>query len=394
MSQAVKAQQRGKLFHFRYVVLMIVSFFISGSFYLINTSLSRYAISLGASLSLSGVIVGCFSITSLVVRPFSGMFANRMKKKTLLQIACVLMIVSSLAYTMFRDPRALIFVRILHGVGFSLNGTVSLVLVGSVVPEEKLGQGVAYFGLAQMLASAVMPTAGAYMAEKLGGVSVFYGAAVIVVVGLVCLTLLKLDEPEIVKPKEKRFSFGELICVRLLPLGILGGLFSMFNGINSAFMLGIGSERGIGDIALYFTVNTAAIIFIRLLLSRSADRGSIYRVIIPATAAAVIASLLIGAAGSLIVILIAAIFQAGGQGMAQPSVQAECIKRVEPERRGTASSTYFMCSDIGQGLGAMVGGKISEAFGFATMYYGIAGIFLICAVVSTAAAVRERKAAA
>ena len=127
MSQAVKAQQGGKLFHVRYVVLMIVSFFISGSFYLINTSLSRYAISLGASLSLSGVIVGCFSITSLVVRPFSGMFANRMKKKMLLQIACVLMIVSSLAYTMFRDPRALIFVRILHGVGFSLNGTVSLV---------------------------------------------------------------------------------------------------------------------------------------------------------------------------------------------------------------------------------------------------------------------------
>lgn len=380
------------LWSYRYVVLMVVSFFISGSFYIINTSLSEYAISLGASLSLSGVIVGCFSITALVVRPFSGFFANRVRKKLLLQIACVLMIVSSLAYTLFRDPSALIYVRILHGIGFSLNSTVSLVLVGAVVPDSKIGQGVAYFGLAQMLSSAVMPTLGAYLSEHLGRIAVFYSAALVVAVGLVFLSTLRIEEPPLPKASRFHFSLGEFVCVRLLPLGVLGGMFSLFNGINSTFMLGIGAERGIGDIALYFTVNTAAIIVIRLVLGKAADKGSVYRVIIPATVSAVIAAVMIGMAGSLAVILIAAVFQAGGQGMAQPSIQAECIKRVEPERRGTASSTYYMCADIGQGFGAMIGGRISESFGYGAMYYGLAAIFVLCTLGSALAAAKTRKA--
>lgn len=393
MEEKAKTPSRGDgLWTYRYVVLMVVSFFISGSFYIINTSLSEYAISLGASLSLSGVIVGCFSITALVVRPFSGFFANRMRKKLLLQIACVLMIVSSLAYPLFRDPSALIYVRILHGIGFSLNSTVSLVLVGAVVPDSKIGQGVAYFGLAQMLSSAVMPTLGAYLSEHLGRTAVFYSAALVVAVGLVFLSTLRIEEPPLPKADRFRFSLGEFICVRLLPLGILGGMFSLFNGINSAFMLGIGAERGIGNIALYFTVNTAAIILIRLILGKVADKGSVYRVIIPAIVSAVIAAVMIGMAGSLAVILIAAVFQAGGQGMAQPSIQAECIKRVEPERRGTASSTYYMCADIGQGFGAMIGGRISESFGFGAMYNGLAAIFVLCALVSTLAAAKTRKA--
>lgn len=384
---------KDKLFNYRYITLMVVSFFISGSFYIINTSLSEYAKSLGATLALAGTIVGCFSITALVVRPFSGLLANRMKKKLLLQISCLIMIVSSFGYTVFRNPASLIFVRILHGVGFSFNGTVSLVLVGSVVPEKRIGQGVAYFGLAQMLASAVMPTIGAYAGERYGDRIVFYIAAGIVIVGLICLTLLDLPEPAVTGKGSKKFSFKELICLPLLPLSIVGGLFSAFNGINSTFMRSIGSDRAIANIALYFTVNTIAIIAIRLILGRSADKGSIYRVVIPAALAASLAAVLIGGAASLWVILIAAVVQAGGQGMAQPSIQAECMKRVPAENRGTASSTYYMCSDIGQGLGAMMGGKVADAFGYGTMYNSVALIFLIVAASCGVAALKGRRKA-
>lgn len=133
-------KQGGTIFTLPFIMLMVVSFFISGSFYLVNTSLSSYAVSIGASLTLAGVIVGCFSISSLVVRPISGVLVNRMKKKKVLLIACFLMLVSSLAYVLVARPQLLILVRIVHGVGFALNSTVSLVLVSYIVSEDKLGQ--------------------------------------------------------------------------------------------------------------------------------------------------------------------------------------------------------------------------------------------------------------
>lgn len=387
--------KKGKdtIFTLPFVMLMVVSFFISGSFYLVNTSLSSYAVSLGASLTLAGVIVGCFSITSLVVRPFSGVLVNRMAKKKVLLIACGFMFVASLAYVLVDKPELLIAVRILHGIGFALNGTVSLVLVSYTVPEEKMSQSIAYFGLAQMLASAIMPSIGAWVAGQWGGRMVFYVTAGIVVVGSILLCCLNIQEPEVQVKKSGRVTFGELICVSLLPLAVLGGFFSMFNGINSSFMLQIGADRGISNIALYFTVNTAAIITIRLLLTKWADRNSIYHVLIPSCVSAVLAAVFIGIAGSLAVIVLAAVFQAAGQGMAQPGIQAECIRRMSQEKRGTASSTYFMCSDIGQGMGTMAAGAASDAFGYQTTYYGIALIFLCSAAVCGAAAMRVRKAA-
>ncbi len=386
----MEKKRGGTIFTLPFVMLMVVSFFISGSFYLVNTSLSSYAVSMGASLTMAGVIVGCFSITSLVVRPFSGVLVNRMAKKKVLLLACGFMFVASLAYVMVGRPELLIAVRVLHGIGFALNGTVSLVLVSYTVPEEKMSQSIAYFGLAQMLASAVMPSVGAWVAGRWGGQMVFYVTAGIVVLGSLILTCLPIEEPGVTEKKSKGVTFGELICVQLLPLAALGGLFSMFNGINSSFMLQIGAERGIANIAVYFTVNTAAIIAIRVLLTRWADRNSIYHVLIPASVSAVLAAVCIGGAASLAVIVVAAVFQAAGQGMAQPGIQAECIRRMTPERRGTASSTYFMCSDIGQGMGTMVAGAASDALGYGATYYGIAVIFFLGALACWAAAAREK----
>lgn len=382
------------LFNPQFIVLMVVSFFISGSFYLVNTSLSAYAVSLGASLTLAGVIVGCFSITSLVVRPFSGVVVNHFSKKGVMLAACGFMLVASLAYILVPTPELLIAVRILHGIGFALNSTVSLVLVSYTIPNEQLGQGVAYFGLAQMLASAVMPAVGAWLAERWGGTAVFLVTAAIVVVGTAALASLRISEPprEVSGPEKRlHISLGEILCLSLLPLSILGGLFSMFNGINSSFMLQVGDQRGISNISLYFTVNTVAIVSIRLLLGRVTDKRSIFFVLIPATISAVLAAVLLGAAYTLLGIIVAAVFQAAGQGMAQPSLQAECIKRTAPERRGTASSTYFMCSDIGQGLGTMLGGAISDHFGYGTMYNSIAGIFVIAAVLCVIFGLQSRR---
>jgi len=398
-SSASTSTENGKnslpLYNSGYLILMIVNFIISGSFYLVNTILSSYVVSRGASLALAGVIVGVFALTSLITRPFSGILVNRMSKKRVMLAALAVVTVSSFGYSLTMRPELLVLVRILHGVGFALQSTVSLVLISMVVPIERMSEGVANFGLSQMLAAAVMPNFGALIADKLGYSYVFYLAVALNLVACVILLFLRFDEHALAEAAQpagaepaaetkKKIPIHDFICVGLLPLGIIGGLFSLFNGVNSSFMLLIGADRGISNIALYFTVNTIAIVAIRLLLARLADRVPILRVVVPALVSAILAAVLLGLAGSLIVVLIGAVFQAAGQGMAQPSLQAECIKRVEPQKRGTASSTYFMCADIGQGSGAMIGGAISGACGYGTMYVFIGALFAVALVISLA----------
>lgn len=70
--------------------------------------------------------------------------------------------------------------------------------------------------------------------------------------------------------------------------------------------------------------------------------------------------------------MIAALLYAIGQGTGQTALQSACMKVAGPDRRGVAASTFFLGADMGQGIGPMIGGAISQKFGYKTMF--ISGI--------------------
>lgn len=78
--------------------------------------------------------------------------------------------------------------------------------------------------------------------------------------------------------------------------------------------------------------------------------------------------LLAAFASSLAAILGAAVLRVFGQGAAQSSIQGCILKCASGERRGVASSTFYAGIDVGQGLGAVVGGAVAERFGYAASF--------------------------
>ena len=86
---------------------------------------------------------------------------------------------------------------------------------------------------------------------------------------------------------------------------------------------------------------------------------------------------LLGHANALWMIVLAAIFKAFGQGIAQPAIQAESIHKMGEHKRGIASSTYYIGASIGQGFGPLMGGVLATSIGYKGMFNGCAFLLIL-----------------
>ena len=157
----------------------------------------------------------------------------------------------------------------------------------------------------------------------------------------------------------------------MLPLAILGGIFSMSNGIITSYLALLGDVRGIAGISVYFTLNALVLLFIRPFAGKLADRKGAKAIVYPAMLLDGLALCLIGTAGSLGMILAASVCKAVGQGSGQLTLQSEALKSLPPEKSGVASSTFYIGGDVGQGLGPMLAGQAVDSLGAGSEGYGV-----------------------
>ena len=122
MKQRPPLQEPDKLWNLPYILILAVSTFSSFSFYMVATIMSKYLVSLGATIAFAGFVVGMFSITSLVCRPFCGLMADRLNNIWLLIISNLLMSAGLIGFALSANMPSMILFRILNGVGFSING--------------------------------------------------------------------------------------------------------------------------------------------------------------------------------------------------------------------------------------------------------------------------------
>lgn len=359
--------------------MTVVNFCTAFSFYMIVSLLSTYLTGIGVSLSVAGVIIGLFSVTSLVIRPVTGFLTDNFSKKRLIIFATALTVVGTFGYFLTDQVPVIVVLRVIHGIGFGINSTAVVSLATQYIPENRMGEGIGYFGLGQVLSSAVGPAVGVAVMEALGLRATFIAAGSIAIFAI-CLMLLF---PETAKSntgkKQKsahRISVHDLVSVEVLHFAVIAGLFSFINGIVSSYLLIFGEDRGIENVSLYFTVYAVCMFIIRPYSGRLLDRRGLHSVVYPGLLITALGMILLGVSNSLLMVLAAGILRAFGQGAVQPSLQAASIKKVERERIGVANSTYYLGGDIGQGVGPAVGGAIISASGYTALFGVCAGCML------------------
>ena len=383
-----------KLWTLPFIIIILISFFASLSYFLIQTLVTSYALSFGAELAAAGSAVGAFSIAAMIIRPFSGFFADRMNKKILLAVTTAMMGLALILYNFCHSVGMLFFIRVFHGIAFGVNGTVNIALAVEYIPKSRTGEGLGYYGVGQVASQIIGPPLGLAIKDLIGFKLLFIGDAVFTVAAAAAFFLVfryKHTEKKSLSLKELfphtegnnrvKEIIGSLIAVECIFYALMGGLFSMGNSIVHGFLVVLGETKSISGVSYFFTLNAIMLFILRMTVGKMLDRTKLLIVVAASMATSAVAFSLVGWSGTLVPILAGAVIKAFGNVGGQVSLQSACVKKVDAARVGVATSTYYIGADIGNGFGPVWGGIVAEKHGVSSPFLVMAVIFLAGAVI-------------
>ena len=383
MNQTKVFQTPDKLWNASYILILAVSTLSSFSFYMVATIMSKYLVSLGATVAFAGFVVGLFSITSLVCRPFCGLMADRLNNIWLLIVSNILMAIGLIGFAFTTHMPMMIVFRVINGIGFSINGTVQMAAAVHFIPRDRTAEGIGYMGISQLIGSACAPAVGIEIADAFGmPVSFLAAAGMCVLAAVMLLFMLRMNLPT--NNSHRGIVFSDIFDIKAVPFTLPYSTFSFTNGIINGYLVMFADHFGIAKVSIYFTIYAVAVFLVRPVSGKLMDRKGLRYTVFPGMLLCAVSLVMLAYSTTLPMIIASGILRALGQGAAQPSLQAGCINRVGRERSGVATSTYFLGGDIGQGVGPMVGGailaRIAGLPGYQTMFLTCAGLMLLLMV--------------
>ncbi len=370
--------KKEKLFNHNYIFLTLAGLIISFGYSMIAALISPYGVTLGAKLTVAGSLAGIYSIAALMIRPFGGFITDSFNKRSICILSTMLICIAILGYSFAPGIKTMFIVRILHGLAFGINGTANIAILYDYIPKERLAEGIGFYSLGQVVSQVCGPGLGIEIKDRFGYRFLFLLIAVLTVLAVVFLFLTDRKEAAEGSEKKKiRFTFDRLICTPCIVYALVGGLFSLQNGIINSFLLLLSEERSIAGISLFFSVNAAILFFIRMFVGKIVDRHNITVIVNVSLITSIVAMAAVGGGKYLWVFLAAAVLKAVGQGSGQISLQTACMKKVDAASVGIATSTFYIGADLGQGLGPIICGRISDQFGYEVMFYWVAVLIFL-----------------
>jgi MFS family permease len=327
--------------------------------------LSKYG---GLDVSQIGIIIGSFTFSAIIIRPFTEFFTDRFGKKNVLIASILICLISTLGYYVATSFILAFSVRILHGFGFGLAVTILSALAAEIVPKERRGEGMGMIGNGTTVALALSPFAGLWLFDSFHPFILFIIAGISLVIFLTCICFISFPENITrILPKETSFLKSLIEPSAVFP-SFLMLLFGICIGGVISFMALYAKELNIEGVAWFYFVNTVSGFLIRFISGKVFDRKGHAWVLIPSAVSIIIGFILLYQATSLSGLLIAAVLYGMGTGSLFPSLQAWALNNVAPERFTKVTAMFFNSFDLGIGGGSVVLGVVAAKTGYASIY--------------------------
>lgn len=361
-----------KLWTRNFIYAFLSNLFIYFSFYLLVPILPFYVMNeLGASESATGVVLSLYTLAALMIRPFSGYMVDSFSRKPLYLVCYTVFAVIFAGYLVATTLVFFIILRILHGLAFGINTVSGSTLAVDIMPSERRGEGVGYFGMSSNIAMALGPMTGLFLYNSYSFSFIFSIGLLVGLTGLLIVTLIKAPQRIPMRTAEV-LSLDRFILLKGLPQAFVLVVMAFGYGIICNY-IGLYSEKmHFGSVAgLFFTILALGIVAARILSARTINKGLMAKLIYSGALFLVLGYLCFIFNHTLLSFYISAVMLGLGFGYIAPTMQTMFINLAPHDRRGTANSTYLTSWDLGIGVGILSGGGLIEKYDFTV-------VFLIC----------------
>lgn len=347
-----------------FIILLMINLLIFFSFQLYSPSLPPYLKSLGVEESILGWYTALSMFAALLVRPFVGALLDCYGRKHIFLFGlCMVFSICTLMY-FFPFALALLFLRIVQGVGWGIISTSAATIVADNIPRKRFGEGIGFFSLSSSLALATAPA----IALTLPIDVLFRLAAFFMLITIILALILKYNRvSDSVECKNLRFSFEKSA---LLPTVIIF-FANICYGAVVTFLVIYAQHRGIENISTYYLVYAVTLMVTRPNIGKLVDKKLYVQVMALGILCMVLAFCTISFAANIWILDLGAFFYGIGQGAVLTTSQTLSVINAPEHRIGMASATFAMGFDIGIGAGAIFSGLLVKFLGYSGMFLSL-----------------------
>ena len=361
-----------------YCFILAANFLLYFGFWLLIPVLPFYLSEVfNAGNSTIGIILSCYTVAALCIRPFSGYFLDSFARKPLYLLAYFIFMTMFAGYIIAGSLTLFILFRIIHGVSFGMVTVGGNTVVIDIMPSSRRGEGLGYYGLSNNIAMAVGPMSGLFLHDAgMSYTTIFCCSLGSCIAGFICASLVKTPY----KPPVRRepVSLDRFILLKGIPAGVSLLLLSIPYGMTTNYVAMYAKEIGIhATTGFFFTFMAVGMAISRIFSGRIVDRGKITQVISAGLYIVVFSFFLLSACVYIIewnsmacniVFFAVALLLGIGFGIMFPAYNTLFANLAPNSQRGTATSTYLTSWDVGIGIGMLTGGYIAEVSTFDKAY--------------------------
>lgn len=361
-----------------YCFILAANFLLYFGFWLLIPVLPFYLSEIfNAGNSTIGIILSCYTVAALCIRPFSGYFLDSFARKPLYLLAYFIFMTMFAGYIIAGSLVLFILFRIIHGVSFGMVTVGGNTVVIDIMPSSRRGEGLGYYGLSNNIAMAVGPMSGLFLHDAgMSYTTIFCCSLGSCITGFICASLVKTPY----KPPVKRepISLDRFILLKGIPAGISLLLLSIPYGMTTNYVAMYAKEIGINaTTGFFFTFMAVGMAISRIFSGKIVDKGKITQVISAGLYIVVFSFFLLSACVYIInwnsmacsiIFFAVALLLGVGFGIMFPAYNTLFVNLAPNNQRGTATSTYLTSWDVGIGIGMLTGGYIAEVSTFDKAY--------------------------
>lgn len=413
MSNSGSNSQQPKLWTPVFVVIIGFTFctFVIGQG--VNSGSTVYVDRLGGNATLAGMGAAIFSVAAAVSRIAMGPLADKRGRLLIMALGSVMFLVGMVGPALTATLDLFLFWRFVQGIGFAASTTAAATAAADVLPVERLGEGIGYYGLGQALSMSVGPALAITLVSTEPAENLYWGLAVSGALACILCFFCRYEKhpeqlPETATyrtvakhkaeamareeeaqgagegegaPARKRSRIIDSIfepgaLAGAIPVAVLSPVFAF-----TLFYAGLlGTQMGVGNAGIFYTMSAITMIVVRLASKRFMDRVAAIKIHTVAVAGALITYAIFifilnahleDASVRDILFYLAGIPYGLCPGLALPINQAVAVKNSSAERWGAANGLYLLLTDIVIAAASIIWGITNDTFGF--------GFTMLCA---------------